>query len=41
MRGKFGMKLILAFLPVGIMASIPYILQIKKIFKMPNPDMYE
>ena len=41
MKGKIGMKLILAFVPVGILASVPYILQIRKFFKLPNPDMYE
>lgn len=41
MRGKIAMKLILAFLPVGILASIPYALQLRKMFKLPNPDMYE
>lgn len=41
MKGKSKMKLILAFLPVGALAAIPYILQIKKILKFSNPDMYE
>lgn len=41
MRRRIGMKFILAFLPVGMIASIPYILQLRKMFKLPNPDMYE
>ena len=41
MKGFRKMKVILAFIPVGIFVSIPYILQIRKILKMPNPDMYE
>ena len=41
MRGATKMKLILAFIPVSIFAAIPYILRIRKILKMPNPDMYE
>lgn len=41
MKGKSKMKLLLAFFPVGVLAAVPYILQIRKILKLSNPDMYE
>lgn len=41
MKMRTLMKLFFAFLPVGVLVSIPYILQIKKMLDFPNPDMYE
>jgi hypothetical protein len=40
-KGLTKLKFLIALIPVGIFVSIPYALQIRKMLKMPNPEMYE
>jgi hypothetical protein len=40
-KGFTKMKILIAFLPIAIISSIPYILKIRKDLKYGRNDMYE
>lgn len=38
---SFKMKTLFAFVPVGLFMAVTWALQIRKMIKFPNPEMYE